>query len=185
MNEEISINQLVAEAKSAYQQGEYLTAARSFEAAAAGYIASNDQLAAAEMRNNSSVAFLQAGEAHAALEVVQETAQVFAAAGDLRRQGMSLGNLGAALEAVDRLPEAMDAYQQSAELLEQAGEQDLRAYVMKSISALQLRKGKPIEALSTMQSGLEGIEHPKPQERLLKRLLKAPFKFLGRSSDSS
>ncbi len=185
MDENISSNQLVQEAKSAYEEGDYLTAAHAFDAAAASFEGSDDTLSAAEMRNNSSVAYLQAGEAQLALKAVEGTSAIFAEVGDLRRQGMSLGNLGCALEAVDRHSQAADAYRQAAELLEQAGEHDLRAYVMKSLSGLQLRSGHHIEALGTMQSGLEGIEHPKPQERLLKRLLQAPFKLLSKSSDQS
>ena len=185
MNEPISVKQLVAEGKSAYQQGDFLAAAQVFDAAAAAYQAAGDKLNAAELRNNSSVAYLQAGESQSALEAVEGTPAIFSAAGDERRQGMALGNLGAALEAVNRLDEAAQAYQQSAELLQRAGENDLRSYVMKSLSALQLRTGHQIEALSTMQAGLEGIEHPKPKQWLLKKLLRVPFKFLGKSSDQS
>ncbi len=183
MNEQISVNQLISQGKSAYQQGDFIAAARAFDAAGDSYSVSGDELNAAEMRNNSSVAYLQAGEAQAALVAVEGTPAIFATAGDLRRQGMALGNLAAALEAMNRLEEATKAYLQSAELLESIGEKDLRAYVMKSLSALQLRSGRHIEALSTMQAGLDGIEHPKPQQRLLKRLLNVPFKFLGKSSD--
>ena len=106
MEEQISVKQLVSEGKSAYQQGDFLTAARAFEAAAESYTAAGNALNAAEMSNNSSVAFLQAGEAQEALRSVEGTPAVFAAAGDKRRQGISLGNLGAALEAVGRLDEA-------------------------------------------------------------------------------
>ena len=84
-----------------------------------------------------------------------------------------------------RLDEAVEAYRQSAEVLQSAGENDLRAYVMKSLSALHLRTGRHVAAIAAMESGLEGIEHPKPQQRLLKRLLSAPLKLLGRSSDRS
>ena len=185
MDEPISLSQLISEGKSAYQQGDFVAAGRAYEAAAAGYQAAGDPLNAAEMLNNSSVAYLQAGEGAAALKSVEGTPSIFETAGDVRRHGMALGNLGSALEANNRLPEAAEAYQKSADLLLQAGEQDLRAYVMKSLSALQLRKGHHLEALGTMQAGLEGLEHPKPQERLLKRLLQAPFKFLGKSSDQS
>lgn len=185
MEEQISINQMINEAKSAYQQGDFIVAARAFDAAADSYDVSGDALNAAEMRNNSSVAYLQAGEVSKAFRAVEGTPAVFATAGDVRRQGMALGNLGSALEAMNRLDEASKAYAQSAELLGSIGENDLRAYVMKSLSAIQMRSGRHIEALSTMQAGLDGIEHPKPQQRLLKRLLQVPFKFLGKSSDQS
>jgi tetratricopeptide (TPR) repeat protein len=185
MDENISIKQLVSEGKSAYQLGDFLAAARAFDAAAQAYSATGDALNAAEMSNNSSVAYLQAGEAQEAFKSVEGTPTTFARAGDLRRQGISLGNLGAALEAMGRLDEAIEVYQQSAELLQSAGENDLRAYVMKSLSALHLRTGRHIAAIAAMESGLEGIPHPKPQQRLLKKILSAPLKLLGRSSDRS
>jgi tetratricopeptide (TPR) repeat protein len=185
MDEPVSVDQLVKEGKSAYQQGDFMAAARAYEAAALSYASAGDALSAAEMRNNSSVAYLQAGEAQVAYKAVDGTPAIFANAGDIRRQGMALGNIGSALEATNRLEEAADAYRQSAEILQQAGETDLRAYVMKSLSALQLRTGHHLEALATMQSGLEGVEKPKPQQRLLQRLLKTPFNILGRSSNKS
>jgi tetratricopeptide (TPR) repeat protein len=185
MDEPLTVKQLISEGMSAYQQGDFLAAARAYEAAAESFDATGDPLNAAEMRNNSSVAWLQAGENQSSLKAVEGTPAIFEAAGDIRRQGMALGNLGSSLEACGRLKEASDAYQKSADLLKQTGENDLRAYVMKSLSALQLRTGHHIEAIATMEAGLDGIEHPKPQERLLKRLLQAPFKFLGKSSNDS
>ena len=181
MSETISPNQLVKEAKKAYEMGSFVESAHAFEAAAQAFLSSGDELMASEMRNNSSVAFLQAGEAEAALQAVEGTAEIFAQADDTRRQGMALGNLGAALEALSRVGESMEAYLQSAELLKQAGEADLRMHVMRSLSALQLRSGLQIEALATMQAGLEGVEKPSPKQRLLKRLLNIPSKLLNKS----
>ena len=181
MSETISPNQLAREAKKVYEMGNFVESAHAFEAAAQAFMSSGDELMASEMRNNSSVAFLQAGEAEAALQAVEGTVEIFAQAGDIRRQGMALGNLGAALEAVNRAEESMAAYLQSAELLNQAGETDLRLHVMRSLSSLQLRSGRQIEALATMQAGLEGVEKPGPKQRLLKRLLNIPSKLLNRS----
>ena len=180
MSETTSPARLADEAKTAYQRGDYLAAAQSFEAARQGYLVAGDELNAAEMGNNLSVACLQAGEAQKALDAVEGTAQTFAAAGDLRRQGMAVGNQGSALEALNRPEEAAEAYRQSAELLQQAGEDKLRANVMQSLSALQFRTGKQLQALATMQSGLEGVQKPSPRQKLLKRLLNIPFSLLNK-----
>ena len=173
--------ELAEAGKSAYQNGDFLAAAQAFEAAVRGYKVQDDELMAAEMANNQSVASLQAGDAQAALDAVAGTDAIFEAAGDTLRQAMAVGNYAAALEELDRLDEAEEAYRQSADLLKQIGEHDLRGQVMQSISALQLRTGRQLEALATMQAGVTDLERPNLRQRLLKKVLDIPFKFLNRS----
>lgn len=181
MSEAPSPQQLAQEAKSAYKRGDYLASAQAFKAASQGYAAVGDQLEAAEMANNCSVAYLQADDAEAALEAVEGTEEIFSQAGDLRRQGMALGNRAAALEALDRSEEAAEAYKQSADLLGQAGEDQLRADALRSLSMLQFRAGRQLQALATMQDGVEGVQHPTAQQRFLKRLLRIPFEMINKN----
>lgn len=178
MVEVLDATQLAKEAKQAYQRGDYESAARTFLAAAQSYTTSQHPLDAAEMANNASVAYLQAGDSQAAFKAVEGTAEIFAADGDVRRQAMALGNLGAALEALKRYKEAEDSYQQSADLLKQVGEDQLRLNVMESLSRLQARTGRQLEALASMQAGLEDVHQPSPKQRILKKLLEVPFKFM-------
>lgn len=180
MNEALDPKQLSKEGKSAYKRGDYLASARAFDAASQGFAEIEDTLNAAEMANNSSVAYLQAGDAQAALQVVESTPAVFSAAGDVRRQAMALGNLAAALEALGRLDEAIDTYQQSADLLKEAGEDQLRLNVMQSLSALQMRTGRQLEALASMKVGLDGVEKLSGKQRLIKKLLKIPFNMMDK-----
>jgi tetratricopeptide (TPR) repeat protein len=181
MNETTSPQQLAKEGQSAYKRGDYLAAAQTFEAAARGYRAAKDELNAAEMAINCSVAYLQADDAQAALATVECTDEVFAQAGDLRRQGMALANQAAALEALERVEEASEAYLQSAKVLQQAGEDKLRAEVMQSLSMLQLRSGRQLQALASMQSGIDGIEHPSTKQKFIKKLLRIPFEMLNKN----
>lgn len=162
----------------AYREGDYVKAAEMYTQAADDFIAANDINTGAEMRNNASVAYLQAGEVELAYGQVVGTPEIFAQAGDTNRQAMALGNLGAALEALNRLEEAEQAYIQSAELLKELGEDQLRIHVMQSLSALQLRLGRRLEALATMKGGLEDVQRPTPKQRLLRRLLNVPFRML-------
>jgi tetratricopeptide (TPR) repeat protein len=184
MSEAVSPDNLAKEGKSAFQNGDYLAAAQAFEAAQRGYKSRGDELNAAEMANNCSVAYLQASEAQAALKAVEGTDAIFAEAGDVRRQGMALGNLASALEAVDRTEEAAEAYLQSASALEKAGEDQLRANVMHSLSMLQFRSGKQLQALASMQNGLDGVKRPTPKQSLLKKLLSIPVDMLTRNRKS-
>ena len=182
MNETLTPQQIAKEAQSAYKMGDFAGAAQSFEAARQSYLAASDPLMAAEMANNVSVALLQAGDPQGALQAVEGTAALFNEAGERKRQALALGNQAAALEALKRLEEAEQAYWQSAEILKALGETDLRLSVMQSISALQLRTGRQLQAVATMQAGVENLEKLTPKQRLLKRLLNIPMKMMGDKS---
>lgn len=164
--------QRVQQGKQAYAAGRFAEAARLFEQAASDYTAENKPLDAAEMKNNASVAWLQADQPQKALDVLAGTADLFQAAADLKRWGLALGNEGAALDALKRYDEAAQKYTRSAEVLEEAGEDQMRAEVLKALSALQLKTGKQIDAVLSMQSGLAGIKKPTLKQKILKKLLR-------------
>ncbi|MFM8321471.1 MAG: hypothetical protein ACKOC5_11200 [Chloroflexota bacterium] len=170
--------QLGKDGQAAYQRGDYRGAARLFEASCAAYREAGDALNAAEMANNACVAHLQSEDPGAALQVVEGSAEVFAAAGDLRRQGMALGNRASALEHLERNEEAVQAYLLASQVLEQAGEDQLRAQVMQSLSMLQLEMGRQLQALVSMHQGVEGVQRPNAKQRLVKQLLKIPLDML-------
>jgi tetratricopeptide (TPR) repeat protein len=169
------------EGASAYQHGRYLDAANAFHKARITFESNLDWLSAAEMANNCSVAFLQAGEAERAFIELEGVGEAFAEVGDDLHLGMTIGNQAAALEALDRYDEALQAYQTSAELLGKAGEDQLRASAMQALSALQLRTGRRIQALVSMQQGIEGLKKPTVVQKLAKNLLNFPFDMLGKT----
>ncbi len=143
----------LAQAQQAYAAGQYAAAADLFAALAEELEAAGDVLSAAEMRNNQSVALLQAEQAQAALIAAQPTIEIFTRQEDWRRAGMAWGNTAAALEALGRLDEAIQAYQRSADLLGQAGEEEFRATVLQALAAAQLKQG------DMMQSAFSTLEH--------------------------
>lgn len=179
MGEIVNPEKLVKDGKSRFQRREYLEAVNLFEAARLAFLAREDHLSAGEMANNVSVAYLQNGDPEAALKAVEGIAPLFAEAGDLRRQGMTLGNMAAALDALDQIDQAAEAYQQSAELLEQAGEDQLCANVMQSLSMLQFRSGRQLQALASMKHGLDGVQRPTPKQSFLKKLIQIPFDMIA------
>jgi len=173
-------NKLEKEGKTAFKKGNFEVAQNLFHEAEQSYLANNEILAAAEMANNRSVALLQSGDASSALEVVDGTDEIFAEAGDRRRQALAIGNKAAALEELESLDEAAEAYEISANLLKEIGEDDMRASVMQSLSAVQIKQGLQLQALATMHSGIDGIKHPNPKQRVVKKILQVPFSFLNR-----
>jgi len=86
--------------KQEYELGNYLAAADLFSQAAQVYASMQDELNAAEMKNNQSVALLQGGNAKEALQATEGTEDIFQKAGDTKRQGIAVSNRAAALEAL-------------------------------------------------------------------------------------
>ena len=172
--------QLNQEGKAAYEREEFQEAARAFEAAEHGYSAAGDALNAAEMANNRSVVLLQAGESQAALDAIGSSVEIFSQAGDTRRHAMALGNKAAALAGLGNREEAEKLYWESARLLNEIGETELRASVLQAISRLQMRSGRYMEAVASMQSGLDQKEKPTLVQRFLKKLLQIPSRLLNR-----
>jgi len=165
-------DQLAEQGKQAFRNKSFVEAAELFKQAADGYGAVQSDLMAAEMRNNISVALLQAGRAEESLAAALETDQVFAQAGDTKRQGMALGNQAAALEALNRYDEAVEKYDLAAALFSQAGEGELRALVMKSSAAVKLKTGKVTDSAFKMIGSLDANPHPGFFERILKFFLR-------------
>jgi tetratricopeptide (TPR) repeat protein len=163
---------LSANATRLYQEGDFENAARLFGEAASAFQAQGSAPDAAEMKNNQSVAFLQSGNPQASLDAALGTPEVFFAAGDFRRQGMAFGNQATALVALGRLDEAANCYRLAADALEKSGEDQMRASVMQALAGIQLRKGKVMDALLSMQVGLAGVKHPTLKQKILRGMLR-------------
>jgi tetratricopeptide (TPR) repeat protein len=165
-------DQLAEQGKLAFGNKKFDEAAELFSQAAEGYTLGRAGLMSAEMRNNMSVALLQAGKPQESLAAALDTDQVFSGAKDIKRQGMALGNQAAALEALNRYDEAVEKYDLAAQLFDQAGEGDLRAMVMKSSAAIKLKTGKVTASAFKMMGSLEAKDHTNFFERILKFLLR-------------
>lgn len=163
---------LASKALQVYQEGDFRNAARLFGEAASAFQSTGNELDAAEMKNNQSVALLQAGEAGGAWQAARNTAQIFQAHDDFRRQGMAHGNEAMALASLHRFDEAVNCYHLAAAALEKAAEDQLFASVMQAIAGIQLRKGKIMEALLSMQIGLAKVRQPTLKQKILRTLLR-------------
>lgn len=181
MNELVRPEQLTQQGKELYEQEEYNEAAAIFAQSAEAYRAADDALTAAEMDNNRSVALLMAGRAQEALDAVGDSPELYAEAGDTRRQALALGNRAAALAKLNKKEEAEKIYWESARLLGEIGENDIRGSVLQAISKLQLGGGRYMEALSSMEAGLDQSRRLSFTKRILKRLVGIPRKLINRS----
>jgi tetratricopeptide (TPR) repeat protein len=167
---------MIEKAKKLFEDGEYEQAAVLFEKIYQAYDVVGDELNSAENKNNCSVALLKADDPQKSLQSALGTDQIFASAGDNKRQAMALGNQAAAYEALGNIDKALETYQQASALLKAAGENELRSYVLKSISALEMRKGKLGESMVNMQIAIDSKKSPSLIERFLRKLLSFIFK---------
>ena len=163
---------LADKGKQEYAKGNYVLAAQMFSQAAQAYAAGKDELNAAEMKNNQSVALLQAGKAKEALQVNDGTEQIFQQAGDLKRQGIAVGNRAAALEGLKKWREALAEYDRAASLLEQAGEGDMHSVVRKAAANLNLKLGRVNATQMDVLDSLRLAEKPTFTQRILKFFLR-------------
>jgi tetratricopeptide (TPR) repeat protein len=155
-----------------YEKGNYSAAADLFSQAAQAYLSNQDPLNAAEMKNNESVAFLQAGKAKDALRATEGTEDIFEHAGDLRRQGVAVGNRAAALEGLKQWSEALAEYDRAASLFEQAGAGDMHSLVRKAAANLNLKRGRLTDSQLDVYDSLRLVEKPTLTQRIMKFLIR-------------
>ena len=165
-------HQLEEEGKRAFAAGRYAEAARLFDEASRGFTLGRDDLRAAEMDNNRSVALLKHNQPGPALDATRGTDKIFESHADVKKQAMALGNQAAALEALKRYEEALPLYERAAELFEQTGDKDMRALVLKSVAAIRLKQGKLSQAGMEMLGSLGAVEKPNLLQRILKFILR-------------
>ncbi len=163
---------LASQGKQEYEKKNYAAAAELFSQAAQAYAAAKDELNAAEMKNNQSVALLQAGKAKEALQATDGTETVFQEAGDLKRQGVAVANRAAALEGLKKWSEALSEYDRAASILEQAGEGDMHSTVRKAAANLNLKLGRVTNSQMDVFDSLRLAEKPTLTQRIMKFLLR-------------
>lgn len=164
----------------AYQDERLDNAAAGFRDAMEAFSGRGDHLQAAEMANNLCVVLLKMDDPGGALAAVEGTPEVFAAHGNDQRTAMAYGNLASALEAGGDFEGAQQAYRKAVDLFAEIGDTDSRAHTLKALSQMQLRKGQTMEAVASMQAGLEGQTSLNFWQRLLRRILRLPYRLLGR-----
>lgn len=175
-----SARDLEKQAMAAYEKSNWGLATLLFTQARDAFGDAGDELKSAEMSNNLCVALLQENRPEDAIAAVEGTWEVFHSIGDDLRAAQAHGNLAAAQEACGDFDSAEKAYGKAARLLEKAGDEEARAQTMTALSRLQLKRGKPLQAVSSMQSGLGGSSRLSIGKRFFRWVLSLPGRILKR-----
>lgn len=171
MSELADPKSLSENADGVYNEGDFENAARLYGEAASAFQAQGVAVTAAEMKNNQSVSLLQDKKAQQAYDVLAGTAEIFAAAGDTRRQGIACANEATALQALNRNDNAIEKYLQSGEAFKQAGEEQMYSSVMQAVAGIYLRRGKISESLNYLSASVSNLKNPTLKQKLIKFLL--------------
>jgi tetratricopeptide (TPR) repeat protein len=162
-----------------FQQDKLAEAAERFGEAARQYEQDGQPVAAAEMHNNLCVVRLAEKDWDAALAAVQGTPEVFEQAGQPLRRAQAISNLAAALDGAGRLDEAAALYEQAIDLYKELGDSENRAACWKALSNLQVKQDNKLQALASMQAGLNLQRELSPREKTLKGLIDKAFKLMN------
>ncbi|HSL45987.1 MAG TPA: hypothetical protein VK897_21315 [Anaerolineales bacterium] len=174
--EQLNPTALADQGKQEYARGSYLPAADLFLQAAQAYASAQDELNAAEMKNNQSVALLQAGKAKEAFQATDGTEEIFQKAGDIKRQGIAISNRAAALEGMKKWSEALAEYDRAATLFEQIGEGDMHSIVRKAAANINLKRGRIVDSQMDVFDSLRLVEKPTLLQRFMKFLVRIGFR---------
>lgn len=170
----------VSKAHLYFKQKKYLEAAKLFEEIAADYSSKNQELLAVEMLNNASVAHLMSGDAQKAYDLSKDTHLPYEKVNDWTNYSLALGNQASALESLGKKDLALKYFQQAAEKLQEIGDKESRAYIMKRISTLQIQQGDQLGALGSMTAALHNLPKLSKREKFLKKLTDIVLKIGNR-----
>ncbi len=162
-----------------FRRDQLPAAAEKFQEAARLFEAEGQPHSAAEMLNNVGVVRLAEKDWDAALRAVLGTPELFQQNGQPLRQAQALGNLAAAHDGAGRLDEAAALYEQAIDLYKELGDTENRAACWKALSALQIKQDNKLQALASMQAGLNLSTDLSPKEKTLKGLLDQAFKLMN------
>jgi tetratricopeptide (TPR) repeat protein len=162
-----------------YRAGRFEDAIAVFAQAQQAFLADADMKQAAETANDRGVAARQAARFDEAEAAFADARRLFTELGDQTAQGQVVGNLGALADSRNQNDQAASLYKEAIALFGAAGAADLEAETWRALSRLRMKQGQWFAALGAYDSGLTGIKHLTPAQRLLRRLLKTSRRLLS------
>lgn len=160
-----------------FRRGNYDAARQKFEEALQGDL--EDDSLAAEIYNNLGVIHKQLEDypaAHAALDEAQKRFETIA---DDKGLAQTLGNRAAVYEAEGQKEEAVEAYKQSAKMLEEMGEDEMAMYAWQAVSRLRMKQGQYIAAIGAYEEGVDNMPAGSFKQKMLRKILGVPSAMLG------
>lgn len=175
-----------ANSKKLQEEGVALFRKNKFEAALQKFnealqAATDQPQQSAAIYNDLGVTYKQLADYPAAHQALDEALARFTQAQDKKGEAQTFGNRASVFEAEERLDEAVEAYKQSATMLEEVGESEMAMYVWQAISRLRTKQGQYIAAIGAYEEGIENMPQGSLKRKVLQQILKLPGGMLGLS----
>ncbi len=133
----------------------------------------------AEIFNDIGVAYKQLEDYPAAYEALDQAMTHFVNLNDEKGQAQAIGNRASVYEAEGEIEQAIEAYRESAKMLEAVGESEMAMYVWQAVSRLRLKQKEYIAAIGAYEEGVENMPDNSFKKKVMGKLLNIPANMLG------
>jgi tetratricopeptide (TPR) repeat protein len=181
MNEVMSAHDMKEEGLRLFQEGLYPEAADRFGQAREMFVATGDEVEAAEMLNNLGVIQRMQRDWGEAIATLEEARAAFAALDDRSREAQVLGNLGGLYASQGQRDKAKECLREAADIFADLGDDQRRGETLLALGVQHWKSGDRQEGLTTYQAGLETLEKPSAGQKALRGLLNLRTRLLGSS----
>lgn len=163
----------------AFRSGDYETALAKIQALVEAAAAENDLPKRAEALNDLGVIRKQLNDLPGAFKALEAALAYYQEVDNLRGEGQVLGNMGMVEEAQGKYDDAVQSYVDAAAIFEELGDSEMAMYSWQALSRLRLRQKEWIGAISAYEEGISHLPDNSIKKKMLQKLLKLPYKFIG------
>lgn len=163
-----------------YNRGAHAEAAAAFQKALAVYEAESKTDMVAEMRANLGMIAREQNRFDDAQALLRDAMAVFEEMGDNKRAAMVKANLGGVLSSAGDKEAAYDLYVEAANLFQDLGEKALQGETLRSMAALQIKRGKVNQGREILADAMTMSDGSTFGQRLLKAATNVfSFRWVG------
>lgn len=170
-----TIETLLSQGRASFRQKQYQLAVDQFQQALES--CSQDTAEFAEISNDLAVTLIFLQQASRSLPHLEKALGIYSSSDDPYHCAITLGNRATAYEAMGKHKEALKDYRHAVDLLKNTPHQDEYMLLRKAQSNLQLKKGRFLEAIVSMDAALHKQDPQNIRDRILKWLLNHAVKL--------
>ncbi len=179
MEEATNAQALKEEGQRLFQEGLYEEAAAAFTQARELFVASGDELEAAEMVNNLGVIYRMQGDWDKAIVTLDEARATFARLGDRNREAQTLGNLGGLYASKGERDRAKEYLRQAADIFAELGDTQRQGETLLALGVQMWKTGDRGAGLAAYEAGLQTLQRPTVSQKALRALFGLRTRLIG------